>query len=141
MEYRRLEKSPFLSADQMNAIYNNFLYLKEKLNAEGFTVNVIGDNSVTYDIHPKEILQKFKIVESNIEEIKAALGAFFTKHEEHFEWGPYTIGRRERVWYWIDLLNQANEYASKYSALFDINNDPIYDINGEQIIVLQKGEK
>jgi hypothetical protein len=125
----------------MNAIYNNFLYLKEKLNSEGFNVYAIGDNSVDYNIHPKDILQKFKIVESNIEEIRTALSAFSTKHEERFEWLPHTTGRRERVWYWIDLITQSYEYANKYSVLFDINNEKIYDINGNEIIVLQEGER
>ena len=141
MEYIKLNKSAFLSADQMNAIYNNFLYLKEKLNNEGFTTYGMRDNSVSYDTHPKDILERFKAVEANIEEIRTALGVFFAgKHEEYFEWQPITTGRRERVWYWIDLITQAHKYANKYTVLFDINNERIYDINGNEIVVQQEGE-
>lgn len=137
MEYLKLKKGPYLSVEQMNVIYNNFLYLKEKLTTEGFRVGTIRDNSVTYDIHPVEIINKFQAVESNIETISDAFGDLFDENYEPYVWQAMTSDRRLKVWRWFDFLDKAYEYANKYGKLYDINNEPIYDINGEYIFVLQ----
>lgn len=73
MEYIALQRSNYLSVDQMNAIYNNFLYLKEKIENQGLSVGEIADNTVSYDISPAVILEKFNFVEQNIQTIHKAL--------------------------------------------------------------------
>ena len=143
MEFIDIKKGTHLSVEQMNAIYNNFQYLKEKLETAGFAVGELVDNSVDYSISPADILDKFKAVESNIQTIHATLLDIFEIDEKYykiFEWTATTGNRKAEVWRWIDWLYEAKKLASKYELLFDVNGEQVFDVNGERILVLQESE-
>ena len=143
MEFIDIKKGTHLSVEQMNAIYNNFQYLKEKLETEGFADGEIVDNTVDYSISPADILDKFKAVESNIQTIHATLLDIFEideKYYKFFEWTATTGNRKAEVWRWIDWLYEAKKLASKYELLFDVNGEQVFDVNGERILVLQESE-
>ena len=143
MEFINIKKGTHLSAEQMNAIYNNFQYLKEKLETAGFVVGELVDCSVTYNIHPINILQKFNAVESNIQTIHTALLDIFESDENFykvFEWTATTGNRNAEVWRWIDWLYEAKKHACTYELLYDVNNEQVFDVNEERILVLQESE-
>lgn len=143
MEFVNIKKGVHLSVEQMNAIYNNFQYLKEKLENAGFTVGELADNSVSYSIAPIDILDKFKNVERNIQTIHTVLVDIFGDDEKfykEFTWTPTTPNRKVEVWRWIDWLYEAKKRASKYELLFDVNGEQVFDVNNERILVLQESE-
>lgn len=143
MEFIDIKKGVCLTVNQMNAIYNNFQYLKEKIENAGFSVGELADNSVTHSIAPIDILDKFKNVEQNIQTIHTALFDIFGTDEKfykEFTWTATTGNRKTEVWRWIDWLNEAKKLACMYELLFDINGDQVFDVNGERILVLQESE-
>lgn len=144
MEFIDIKKGAYLSAQQMNDIYNNFLYLKETLENAGFTVGEIVDNSVDASIDPIDIMAKFNAVETNIQKIhnvfKPALGTTERYYKE-FTWQAWPLNRKLEVWRWIDWLYNVKNISIFYEALLDINGEPITDINGEQILVLAAKEE
>ncbi len=141
MAFIDIKKDIYLSVPQMNAIYNNFVYLKETLESAGFTVGELSNNEVDYKIGPMDILQKFQAVENNIQLIHSVLFDIYGTNEKHykeFTWQPTTGNRKAEVWRWIDWLYEAKSLASKYAVLFDINGEEITDVNDERILVLQE---
>ena len=146
MEFLSISKSTNLSVEQMNDIYNNFQYLKQRLEDEGFTVGELVDSSVTYSISPANILNKFNNVEQNIRTINSTLiniygelgDTFYQKFYKEFTWQPTTQDRKTEVWRWVDWLNEAKILANKYELLRDINNEQIFDVNNERILILQE---
>ena len=81
MEFIEIKKGAYLSAQQMNDIYNNFLFLKEMFKKNGFDVGEIVDNSVTKDIDPINIMSKFNAVETNIQTIHKTVIQIIGKSE------------------------------------------------------------
>lgn len=143
MEFIDIKKGNYLSVEQMNAIYNNFQYLKGKLETAGFEVGELLDSSVTYNIHPVNILQKFNAVESNIQTIQTALLDVFESDEKYYKvfgWTATTPNRKAEVWRWIDWLYEAKKRACIYEVLYDVNGEQVFDINDERILVLQESE-
>lgn len=143
MEFIDIKKGTRLSVEQMNAIYNNFQYLKEKLETSGFVVGELIDNSVDYSISPADILEKFNAVESNIQTIHTTLIDVFGADEKfykEFTWSPTTSNRKAEVWRWIDWLYEAKKRACMYEILFDVNGEQVFDVNDERILVLQESE-
>lgn len=143
MEFIDIKKGTHLSVDQMNAIYNNFQYLKEKLETSRFVVSELIDNSVDYSISPANILQKFNAVESNIQTIHTALLDIFESDEKYYKvfgWTATTGNRKAEVWRWIDWLYEAKKRACMYEILFDANDEQVFDVNDERILVLQESE-
>ena len=144
MEFIDIKKGTYLSVDQMNAIYNNFQYLKEKLENAGVSVGELIDNSVNYNISPSDILQKFNAVESNIQTIHRVLKSLLESDESYykkFTWKPITIDKKSEIWRWIDWLYNAKNIYIYYDILCDINNDILTDNSGENIMVLTGKEK
>lgn len=135
MEYIALQRSNYLSVDQMNAIYNNFLYLKEKIENQGLSVGEIEDNTVSYDISPAVILEKFNLVEQNIQTIHKALrnGYDDSLNYKEFVWQPYTVDRKSEVVRWFEWFEDMKKIEIISETLTDINGEPITDINGEEI--------
>lgn len=83
MEFIELKKGAYLSVEQMNAIYNNFQYLKEKLQNAGFSVGYLIDCSVDYNIAPVDILPQFNAVEINIQMLHTVLYDIFGDTEKN----------------------------------------------------------
>lgn len=135
MEYIALQRSNYLSVDQMNAIYNNFLYLKEKIESQGLSVGEIEDNTVSYDISPAVILEKFNLVEQNIQTIHKALrnGYDDSLNYKEFVWQPYNVDRKNEVVRWLEWFEDMKKIEIISETLTDINGEPITDINGEEI--------
>lgn len=119
----------------MNAIYNNFLYLKEKFENHNFSVGEIADNSVSFIISPDKILEKFNLVEKNIQTVhQTALRYNYDgKYYKKFVWKPYTRDRKSEVLRWINWFDEMNKLQIISETLTDINGKPITDINGEEI--------
>lgn len=142
MEYINVEKTVNLSVTQINDIYNNFLYLKEKFENLGFKVGEIKDSTVNYDISPADILSKFNMVEDNVRTIHQTINAFYddSVYYKNFVWKPRTQNRKDEVWRWIDWLDMVNGIEFTSEDLVDIHGEPITDENGEQIKVYKLKE-
>lgn len=144
MEFTAIKKGTHLSVDQMNAIYNNFQYIKEKLETAGFAVGTLLDNSVTYTIAPIDILDKFNNVERNIQTIHSVISGLLGHDEKFykkFTWTPTTPNRKAEVWRWIDWLYNVKNINVFYGALCDIDNKIITDKNNQRIMILSAKEK
>lgn len=143
MEFIEIKKGAYLSAQQMNDIYNNFLYLKETLESAGFTVGEIVDNSVSVSIDPINIMSKFNAVETNIQTIHKTVIQIIGKSEKYykpFTWTAWPLNLKLEVWRWIDWLYNVKNIIISQEALFDINGEQINDINGKPIFVLTAKE-
>lgn len=142
MEFIDIKKTPYLSVEQMNAIYNNFLYLNEVLVQSGFDDFGITDNSVDYTAKPIDIINAFNTVEKNILSVHNSLIRIFKENEKffkYFSWTPTTTERKTEVWRWIDWLYEAKKLVNIYEVLFDVDGTEIIDVNNEKVLVL-KGE-
>ena len=142
MEYLNIAKTDYLSVNQMNAIYNNFQFLKEKLQIAGAPVGELVDSSVTYDIADNKVLEKFNAVEQNIQTLHDSLFYLLDKDEKYYKnflWEINTQDRRSEVWRWIDWMNEAKE-ISRYELLRDVNGEMVVDVNDEKILVLQENK-
>ena len=138
MEWTELTKGNYLTAEQMTDIYNNFLYLKEKLEQLGYTVENLDDCSATKNINPSLIKGKFQSVEKNMQIIHNTAREWDFVYPGYYVWEKYNIDLKEKVWRWFDYLNEFYEELYVYSsteALYDKYNIPILDINNEQIKV------
>lgn len=134
-----LSNENFLTVDKMNAIYNNFLYLHEYLSLFGLEVDII-DNSVEYDTSIVSLLAKFNAVESNIQAVHTVLNIVFGVTEKNYKihlWTKYAQNLKLEVWRWINWLNEVNRYQIQIETLYDINGEPITDINNETVEVLE----
>ena len=143
MEFVNVKKDIYLSAQQSKDIYNNFLYLKEKLENSGFSVGEILDSSFDETISIENGLRKFNNVEDNIMAIHSVLFDIFKTNEKYYKtkvWKPTTPNREAEVWRWIDWLYEAKRLVAKYEVLTDVNGEQVFDVNGERILVLQESE-
>jgi hypothetical protein len=143
MEFIDIKKSVNLSAEQMNAIDNNFQFLKHKLITSGFPVDELVDNSVNYSIAPINIIDKFQNVEQNIQTIHDTLLFIFGADEKFykkFTWKTTTPNRKAEIWRWIDWINEAKKLVYMYEVLCDVDEEQVYDSNNEIILVLQERE-
>lgn len=102
----------YLTVDIMNAIYNNFVYLSEKMAADGIQVPDLENNTVSYEISPADILAKFNAVEHNIDILHTLVEYSDEYYETAFVWTedmylPEYL--RNGVSRWINWLNCAKE--------------------------------
>lgn len=144
MEFIDIKKGTHLSVEQMNAIYNNFQYIKNKLEAEGLKVGELVDSSVDYSTSPIDILPKFNAVETNIQILHKVFFNLLGRDEkfyQSFEWTPTTANRKNEVWRWIDWLYNAKNMSLYYEELYDVNNELITDLNNEPILVITAKEQ
>lgn len=140
MEFITVEKGRYLTAPTMTDIYNNFNYLCELLENNGYPVGVIEilDNSADYATSPADILGKMNAVESNIQAIHKIID-WYDEYFKEFEWEAYTENKKKEVERWINWLNDVYLTLSgeqpKLLPLADIDGDLIKDVNGNQIYV------
>ena len=138
-----LIKERYLSADKMNAIYNNFIFINEKLAEKGYIISDVNDNSVTYSISPDLILDKMNAVESNIQAIEDSVD-WINPYYKLFEWAHNTNEKKTEVDRWIMYLNfvynvlSGNIKSSQF--LIDINDNYIVDKYGNYILVYAEGK-
>lgn len=136
MEFVEIEKTANLSVEQMNSIYNNFLFLKEKFENIGANIGDISDNSVTCSILPFDILAKFNAAEQNIQTFHKYLFVNLGRNESYykeFRWSSRISDRKNEVWRWIDWQKNLYDLQIVKEPLYDINNELIKDVNNEQI--------
>lgn len=142
-EWVNLNYGRYLSVEIMNAIYNDFLYISEKLKNRSITPPAVINNSVNYNTNPADILNKFNAVEKNITAFHKLADypdkyyhyAYIWSSDVHFEDLQRGVKR------WIDWLNDAKrhydgEYATAY--LTDKNGKKIIDKNNKQILVYKE---
>lgn len=144
MEFVEIKKTPYLSVGQMNAINDNFLYLRQQILDMGYHINNVGDSSVTYSIAPINIIKKFDIVEQNIQLIHESIIEIFGETEKYYKefiWSYTTPNRKAEVWRWIDWMNEVKELVGVYEPLYDSNNEQVFDVNNERILVLREREQ
>lgn len=136
-----LIKERYLSVEKMNAIYNNFLFVSEKLSEMGYALSVTNDNSVTYNISPADILDKMNAVESNIQAIDAATD-WINPYYKSFEWTHRTDNKKAEVDRWIMYLNYTygvlTDPIKALQYLVDQDGNYITDKNGNYILVYKE---
>lgn len=140
MEWIELTKSDFLSVSVMNNIYNNFYWLKEKIESEngGVVVSVL-DSSVSFDIFLDKIMDKMNAVESNMKSINDNANFINPYYSDGFVWEIKTREKKKQVDRWIDCLNYWHDVFSGtvqgFQYLVDANGSEIVDKNGNNIVV------
>ena len=140
-DWIELIKERYLSADKMNAIYNDFEYLNKKLTENGYTISEITDSSVTYGISPALILEKMNAVESNIQNIENVVD-WVNPYYTVYQWVHNTFDKKSEVDRWIMYLNfvygilSGNIRPSQY--LIDIDGNYIIDKYGNYILVYKE---
>ncbi len=135
-----LNRKRYLTVEDMTAFNNNFNYLRDYLISFSLTVAELKDVSVTYDISPLEIQQKFNDVEYNIQALQNVIGGILGVDIKNFKkhtWEKYPNNLKNEVWRWIDWFNEVKSYTVVYTDLTDINGGVITDINGEALQVLK----
>ena len=145
MDWISIEKSNYLSADIMNAIYHNMQIINSLLPSLSLNSVTLQDSSVTYNISPAEILIKMKAVENNIDDIHHQLvnmSGWKEKYYQDFIWKHNTANKKKEVDRWIDWLNDVyfmlKNTTIKEDALTDKNGESITDISGEQIYTKER---
>lgn len=134
----------YLTVTVMNGIYNNFLYLSEKLSAAGNAVPDLSDCSVTYSLSQADILGKFNSVENNIDNFHDLANYPDIYYVSSFKWSAETDMReylQSGVKRWINWLNDARKHCNgeyETACLTDINGKYITDKNGNQISVFRE---
>lgn len=141
VEWIEIEKPQYLTVQTMGDINNNFSYIKEFLELLNISVKSLKDVTVTHNISPIDIRQKFNDVESNIKTIQKiltdALGIECENYKD-FKWYNRPNELQTEVWRWFDWFDEVKLYLNvKESILTDINDEPITDINDENIYVLE----
>lgn len=131
----------YLSADKMNAIYNNFQIINELLSQNGYAIFELTDNTVTYGINPSLILEKMNSVETNIQNVENSID-WITPYYKIFDWVHETRNKKNQVDRWINYLNFVYKVltgaikGSQY--LVDKYNKKIVDQNGFYILVYKE---
>ncbi len=143
-EWINLTENGYLSVELMNGIYNNFLYIAETLTTAGRSAPEISDNRVTYSIGPADILNKFNLVEQNIDKLHELADYPDIYYGSSFRWSTNIYMRKylyNGVMRWINLLNDAKRHLDgdlDTAYLVDINGNQITDINGNKILVYKE---
>lgn len=141
IEWVELEKTQFLTVEDMNGINNNFSYIKEFLELLNVSVKSLKDVSVTYNISPIDIQQKFNDVETNIQTLQKVLTDILgidCENYKKFYWHNRPNELQTEVYRWLDWLEEVKTYLNVgESVLTDINDETIIDINDEPIYVLE----
>lgn len=132
--WTELDKINYLTAEQMNDIYNNFLYIKIVLTALGYSVEV-KDCTVTQNINPKLIQAKFQNVEDNIKAVNNIIT--WQNYHEYYVWEAYNPHMKDQVYSWFDWFDNIKYIIdlmeAGYTPLTDINDEIITDIYDEVI--------
>lgn len=111
-----LKKERYLTADNMSALNNNFIYLRDYYLAYGVPVGELCDITVTYNISPADIQQKFNDVERNIQTIQNAISEYLNVENQYFKihtWNKRPIHLKAEVYRWIDWLNETKNIITK----------------------------
>lgn len=136
-----LTSEQFLSADKMNAIYNDFIYLKNQLEEKGYNVFEVTDNTVTYIIHPTFILSKMEKVETNIQNLDAVID-WVNPYYSIYKWAKHSINKKSQVDRWIMYLNFVYDVLSgnvpPSAYLVDKDNNRIVDEYNNYILVYKE---
>lgn len=120
MEFVKITKTNFLTIEQMDDIYNNFMFFKEVFeNFFGKTIDIEDNRFNTSDglIRPS-FLGRFNAVENNIQmfhNVFVNFGAAFIdeNYYKEFSWQPYTQDRFREVWRWIDWMDEVYDYVKR----------------------------
>lgn len=143
-EWINIDLGRYLTVPIINGIYNDFLYISEKMTEAGFELPDLEDNRVTYSISQTEILDIFNSIESNINTLHKFVNYRDTYYSAPFEWSVNTdMGKylQSGVKRWVNWLNDAKRhYDGEYETvcLTDIHGRNITDINGNQILVFKE---
>ena len=135
-----LKKKRYLTVEDMAALNNNFNYLRNYYLSFGLPVGELCDITVTYNISPADIQQKFNDVERNIQTIQKITSEYLHIENQYFKkysWEKYPKQLKAEVYRWIDWLNEMKKYRLKYVDLTDINNEPITNMNGVNLQVFE----
>lgn len=136
----KLEKKRFLTVEDMAAINNNFNYLREYYLSFGLPIGEMLDVSVTHNILPSAILQKFNNVEKNIQTIQKISIGYLNIRNKFFKfhtWQKYPVNLQKEVIRWFDWFDEQKRYTLEIGNLSDKNGELITDINNEVIQVLE----
>ena len=79
-------------------------------------------------------------MEYNIQTLQNVIDSVFKidiKNFKKYTWPKRPSNLKKEVWRWIDWLNEVKSYTIVYTALLDINNEIITDVNGEALQVLK----
>ena len=135
MAWIALEKTEFLTAEQLTDIYNDCLWINERFNNLGYITFEMADCSATVDMNPKLIKRCFDRVEENLKKLHTSIYDWDEDYPGIYTWGKYNTSMKARVWAWIDYLN-ALFYIISGEVLRDITGEIVYDENGDMITVL-----
>lgn len=143
-EWINLTVNRYLTVAVMNSIYNNFLYISEKMSATGRSVPELSDCSVSYSISQADILGKFNAVEENINKFHELANYSDIYYVSAFKWSIDTnMGKclQSGVKRWIKWLNDAKKHCDgEYETVYltDKNGNQIKDKNGNQILAFKE---
>ncbi len=143
-EWTNLTVDRYLTVTVMNNIYNNFLYLSEKLATAGNTPPSLSDCRVSYSTSPEDVIGKFNSVEENIDKFHETANYNDIYYINRFRWETDTdmeLYLRNGVKRWLDWLNSAKKHIDgEYETAFltDINGKQITDKNKNKILVFKE---
>lgn len=135
-----LEKKQYLTVEDMSAFANNFNYIRDYFLSFGLNVGELKDITVTYDISPLDIQQKFNDMEYNIQTLQKVIDSVFKidiKTFKKYTWKKHPSNLKKEVWRWIDWFNEVKSWSIGYTYLRNINDEIITDVNGEALQVLK----
>lgn len=143
-EWIDLTERGYLSVELMNSIYNDFIYIYERLITAGHSVPEILDIQVTYSISPANILNKFNLVEQNIDNLHEMANYPDAYYISSFRWSKNTDMKKylySGVKRWINWLTDAKKhYDGDFETMYltDKNGNQISDKNGNKILVYKE---
>lgn len=133
-----------LSADDVQNIYSNALYIAERLpNGSPVEYPDPASNGFTgYDTLPSLMLDIMRGIEENINTLEGYAGGLFINeyygYDRLFLWNKESALKESLVNRWIDYLNLAYRVISgqmpQPQYLTDKNGEYITDINNEKIL-------
>ena len=141
-----IKKDTFLSAEDLNNIYTDFLEIASKMTELEYEPPEIENCAASYDTLPDEILGYINAVERNIQSIHKVIAGtiigWTDKHYKKFLWKPVTKNKKAEVFRWIDWLNDVYKALSNttltWEPLTDINGETVTDSNGEIIYTAER---
>lgn len=143
-EWVNITVGRYLTVEIMNSIYENFLYISNKMSAAGHAIPTLSDCRVTYAISQADILGKFNSVEENINKFHELANYPDIYYASTFKWNTDTdMGEylQSGIKRWINWLNDAKKHCDcEFESLYltDKNGKNITDKNGNQILVFKE---
>lgn len=123
----------------LSAVINNIAYIRSECENNGITMPTLKSISVSYATQLNQIQAVFNDIESNITTVDNNCGWINEYYDGAYTWVYYNTGAQAKIQRWIDWLylnyRIVTGAARKPEYLIDINEEYIYDKNGEHIVV------